>query len=148
MKFVHIHVHWISNVIQQLILCFPLLLPSIFPSIRIFSNELAVCIKWTKYWSFSISLFNEYSGLISFRIDWFDLLAISLYLDNPTWFCVVTLRVCLLGLSAPLNSNSFSLDALGASGSPRGLFTGSLGSSHTLRIPSWKRALSLRLRLG
>ena len=60
------------------ILCHPLLLlPSIFPSIRVFSNELAICIGWPKYWSFSFSigLSDEYSGLISFRIDWFDLLA-------------------------------------------------------------------------
>ena len=56
-----------------------LLLPSIFPSIRDFSNESAVCIKWPKYWSFSVSInsSNEYSGLISFRIDWFDLLAVQ-----------------------------------------------------------------------
>ena len=63
---------------NHLVLCHPLLLlPSIFPSIRVFSNELAVCIRWPKYWSFnfSISPSNEYSGLISFRIDWFDLLA-------------------------------------------------------------------------
>ena len=59
-----------------LILCHRLLLlPSIFPSIRVFSNELALHIKWPKYWSFSISPSSEYSGLISFRIDWFDLLA-------------------------------------------------------------------------
>ena len=54
-----------------------LLLPSIFPSIRVFSNESALLIKWPKYWSFSISPSNEYSGLISFRIDWFDLLAVQ-----------------------------------------------------------------------
>ena len=61
---------------NHLILCRPLLLlPSIFPSISFFSNELALHIKWPKYWSFSISPSNEYSGLISFRIDWFDLLA-------------------------------------------------------------------------
>ena len=56
------------------IFCCPLLLPSIFPSIRVFSNELALSIRWPKYWSFSFSIspFNEYSGLISFRIDWFD----------------------------------------------------------------------------
>ena len=63
---------------NHLILCRPLLhLPLIFPSIRVFSNELALHIRWPKYWSFSfnISPFNEYSGLISFRIDWFDLLA-------------------------------------------------------------------------
>ena len=56
-----------------------LLLPSIFPSIRVFSSELALCIRWPKYWSFSgsISPSNEYSGLIAFRIDWFDLLAVQ-----------------------------------------------------------------------
>ena len=62
------------------ILCCPfLLLPSVFPSIRIFSSESPLCIRWPKYWcfSFSISPSNEYSGLISFRIDWFDLLAIQ-----------------------------------------------------------------------
>ena len=52
-------------------------LPSIFPSITVFSNELALCIRWLKYWSFSISPSNEYSGLISHRIDWFDLLAVQ-----------------------------------------------------------------------
>ena len=62
---------------NQLILCHPLLLlPSIFPSIRIFPSKLALCIKWPKYWSFSISHFNEYSGLISLRIDWFDILVV------------------------------------------------------------------------
>jgi len=53
----------------------PLLLLSVFPSIRVFSNESVLCIRWPKYWNFSISPSNEYSGLISFRIDWFDLLA-------------------------------------------------------------------------
>ena len=65
---------------NHLILCHPLLLPpSIFPSIRVFSNESALCIRWPKYWSFSFSISpsNEYSGLISFRIDWFDLLAVQ-----------------------------------------------------------------------
>ena len=63
---------------NHLILCHPLLLlPSSFPSIRLFSNELAFHIRWPTYWSFSISLSNEYSGLISFRIDWFDLLAVQ-----------------------------------------------------------------------
>ena len=63
---------------NHLILCCPLLLlPSIFPSIRVFSNESALCIRWPKHWSFSISPSNEYSGLISFRIHWFDLLAVQ-----------------------------------------------------------------------
>ena len=63
---------------NHLILCRPLLLlPSIFPSIRVFSNESVPCIRWSKYWNFifSISPYSEYSGLISFRMDWLDLLA-------------------------------------------------------------------------
>ena len=65
---------------NHLILCGPLLLqPSIFPRIRVFSNESVLRIRWPKYWSFSFSISpsNEYSGLISFRIDWFDLLAVK-----------------------------------------------------------------------
>ena len=61
---------------NHLVLCCPLLLPSIFPSIRVFSNESVLCIRWPKYWSISISLSNEYS-VISFRIDWFDLQAVQ-----------------------------------------------------------------------
>ena len=63
---------------SHLILCHPLLLPpSILPNIRVYSNESALCVRWPKYWSFSFSISpsNEYSGLISFRMDWFDLLA-------------------------------------------------------------------------
>ena len=70
---------------NHLILCCPLLLlPSIFPSIRVFSNELALYIRWLKYWSFSFSTSpsNEYSGLISFRTNWFDLLAVQGTLKN------------------------------------------------------------------
>ena len=65
---------------NHLILCRPLLLPpAIFPSIRVFSNESVLRIRWPKYWSFSFSISpsNEYSGLISFRMDWFDLLAVQ-----------------------------------------------------------------------
>ena len=64
---------------NHLIFCCPLLLPSIFPSIRVFSEELTLCIRWPEYWSFSFSSSpsNEYSGLISFKIDWFDLLAVQ-----------------------------------------------------------------------
>ena len=65
---------------NHLILCCPVLfLPSIFPSISVFCNELALPIRWPKYWSFSFSIspFNEYSGLISFRMDWLDLLAVQ-----------------------------------------------------------------------
>ena len=70
---------------SHLILCFPLLLlPSIFPSTRVFFNELALCIRWPKHWSFSFTLSpsNEYSELISFRIDWFDLLAVQWILKS------------------------------------------------------------------
>ena len=83
------HQHWslfklmsIMSVMppKHLILCHPLfLLPSVFPSIRVFSKESVLCIRWSKCWSFSFSIShsNEYSGLISFRMDWFDLLAVQ-----------------------------------------------------------------------
>ena len=73
-EFVQTHIHWVSDAIQPL-----LLLPSIFPSITVFSTELALCIRWPKYWSFSFSIspFNEYPGLTSFKIDWFDLLVVQ-----------------------------------------------------------------------
>ena len=74
------HVHWVSNTMQHLILSCPLLLlPSIFPSIKIFSNKSVLRIRWVKYWSFSFSISpsNEYSGLISFRMDRLDLLAVQ-----------------------------------------------------------------------
>ena len=77
LKLVSIQLVMPSN---HLILYCPLLLPpSIFPSIRVFSNESVLCIRWPKYWSFSFSISpsNEYSGLISFRIDWLDLLAVQ-----------------------------------------------------------------------
>ena len=68
---------------NHLIICQALLfLPPIFPSSRIFSNELTLCIRWPKYWSFSISPSNEYSRLVSFRIDWFDLLTVQGTLKN------------------------------------------------------------------
>ena len=76
-EFAQIHVHRVSD---HLILCHPLLLlPSVFPSISVFSSESALRIRWPKYWSFSfnISPSNEYSGPISFRMDWLDLLAVQ-----------------------------------------------------------------------
>ena len=75
---------------NHLILCHPLLLlPSIFPSIRVFSSESALCIRWPKYWSFSFSISpsNKYSGLISFRLDWLDLLAIHGTLKSLRQHC-------------------------------------------------------------
>ena len=86
---------------NHLILCRPLLLPpSIFPSIRVFSSESVLCIRWPKYWSFSFSTSpsNEYSGLISFRMDWLDLLGP----EQPQMFLASCLQKCLLtsGLTA------------------------------------------------
>ena len=78
LEFAQIHVHWSLTPSNHLILCCPLpLSPSIFPSIRVFSNELALHVRWPKYWSFSFSPSNEYSGLISFRMDWFNLLTVQ-----------------------------------------------------------------------
>ena len=80
LEFVQIHVHGVGYAIQPSHPLSPLLLlPSIFPSIRVFSDESALCIRWPKCWSlsFSISPSNEYSGLISFRMDWLDLLAVQ-----------------------------------------------------------------------
>ena len=70
---------------NHLVLCPPLLLPYIFPSTRIFSNESVLHIRWPKYWNFSFSICppNEYSGFISFRIDWFDLLAVQGPIKSP-----------------------------------------------------------------
>ena len=79
LEFTQTNVHWVGDA-NHLILCCPLLfLPSIFPSIRIFSSELVLHIWWPKYWSFSFSISpsNEYSWLISFRMDWLDLLAVQ-----------------------------------------------------------------------
>ena len=79
-EFTQTHVHWVGMPSNHLILCCPLLLlPSIFPSIRVFSNESVLHIKRPKYWSFSfnISPSNGYSGLISLRMDWLDLLAVQ-----------------------------------------------------------------------
>ena len=77
---VQTHVHWVGEVIQSSHPCHPLfLLPSVFPRIRVFSSESILHIRWPKYWSFSFSISpsHEYSGLISFRMDWFDLLAVQ-----------------------------------------------------------------------
>ena len=80
LEFTQTHVHQVSDAIHHLLLCRPLLLlPSIFPSIRVFSNESVLCIRWPEYWSFSFSISpsNEYSGLVSFRMDWLDLLGLE-----------------------------------------------------------------------
>ena len=80
LKFAQIHVHGVGDAIKPSHpLSPPFLLPSVFPSVRVFSNELALRIRWPEYWSFSfnISTSSEYSGLISFRIDWSDLLVVQ-----------------------------------------------------------------------
>ena len=92
-KLTQTHVHWLGNAIQPSHLLsspspptFNLSQPSIFPSISVFSNESFLSIRWPKYWtfSFSISPSNEYSGLISFRMDWLDLLTVQGTLKSPT----------------------------------------------------------------
>ena len=83
LEFTQTHVHWVSEPFNHLILCRPLLFPSsIIPSIKVFSSESVLRNRWPKYWSFSfrigsISPSNEYSGLISFRMDWLNLLAVQ-----------------------------------------------------------------------
>ena len=76
------HIHWVTYAIQPShLLSSPFFLPSIFPNIRVFSNKSVLCIRWPKYWSFSFNIsrwiFDQYSGLMSFRMDWLDLLAVQ-----------------------------------------------------------------------
>ena len=80
LEFTQTYVYWVTNAIQSAHLCCPLLLlPSIFLSIMVFSTESALCIRWSKYWRFSVNISpsNEPLGLISFRMDWLDLLAVQ-----------------------------------------------------------------------
>ena len=79
LEFAQTNVHCVDDAIHYFVLCCPLLLLSMFPSIRVFSSESALSIRWLKYWSFSFSISssNEYSGLISYGIDWFDFLAVQ-----------------------------------------------------------------------
>ena len=85
-----------------------LLLPSIFPSIRVLSNESVLCIRWPKYWSFSISPSNKYIGLISFRIDWFDLLSVQGTLKSLLQH--LSLKVLILWHTAFFMVQLFHLD--------------------------------------
>ena len=85
LEFTQTHVHRVSDAIRHLILCRPLLLlPPIAPSIRVFSSESTLCMRWPKYWSFSFNIIpsKEIPGLISFRMDWLDLLAVQGTLKN------------------------------------------------------------------
>ena len=93
------HFYWVGDAIQPSILCCPLLLlPSIFPSIRVLSNESVFHIRWPKYWSFSFSISssNEYSGLISFRMDWLDLLAIQESSPTPQFKSITSSKLSFL----------------------------------------------------
>ena len=105
-EFAQTHVLWVVMPSNYLILCCPiLLLPSIFPSIRVFSSELALCFRWSKYWSFSFSISpsNEYSGFISFRIDWFDLLDVQRV--SRVFFSITIWKHQFLGTQPSLWSN-------------------------------------------
>ena len=106
-EFAQIHVHWVSDAIWTSHPLLPLLLlPSVFPSITVFSDESALCIRWPRCWnsSLSISPSNEYSGLISFRIDWFHLLASK---RLPRDFSSTTdQKHCFFGAQPSLRSNS------------------------------------------
>ena len=99
---------------NHLILCRPLLLPSIFPSIRAFSNESALHIRWSKYWSFSfnISLCNEHSELISFRIDWLDLLKVQGTLKSLLQHhsSKAPILLCLAFFIVQLSKDAYSLE--------------------------------------
>ena len=101
---------------NHLILCHPLLLqPSIFPSIKVCSNEPVLCIRWAKYWSFSFSISpsNEYSGLISFRMDWLDLLAVQHHSSKASAFwCLVFYSPTLTSIHDYWKSHSFDWTGL------------------------------------
>ena len=118
---------------DHLILCHPVLLPSIFPSFRVFSKDSALRFRWSKHWSFSISPSKEYSGLISFRIDWFDLavqwtLKSSLELQfksisssvisllyGPTFTTIKALELTLISIAlsdSRSNKSGYSVDLL------------------------------------
>ena len=146
---------------NHLVLCCPLLLlNSIFPSIRIFSNESALCIRWPKYWSFSfnISPSSEYSGLISFRIDWFDLFAVqetlkSLLQHHSSKASVLRCSAFfMVQLSHPymtteqtiaLTRHLLFLESLSACSSPSP--TGGAGNT-VLVVTAWAHLVSLQLR--
>jgi len=100
LKSTQTHIHWVGGTIQLILCRLLLLLPSIFPSIRVFSNESVLRIRRPKYWSFNfnISPFNEHTGLISFRMDWLDLLAVQGTLKSLLQHH--SLRASILQLSA------------------------------------------------
>ena len=126
--------------VNHLILFRPLLLlPSIFPSIRVFASESALCIRWPKYWSFSISPSNEYSGQISFRIDWFDLLAVQgtlkSLLEINNWSGEIRFLICIFQVLAVINVISFLINSHRAAKSYCDDLVGLLGSLQPPFLP-------------
>ena len=105
LEFAQIFIYWVGDAVCLILCSSLLLLPSIFPKIRVFSNESTLCIRWPKNWrfSFSNSPSNEYSGLISFRIDWFDFLQ-----DWLVWFPSVKGTLKSFLLAAQFQSINFS----------------------------------------
>ena len=98
---------------KDLILCWPLLFPSIFPSVRVFFHETGLCIRWSKYWSFSFSIgpFNEDSGLIYFGMDWLDLLTVPGILESSPASQFESIRSLALGFPCGPTRTSLSLVA-------------------------------------
>ena len=157
---------------NHLILCHPLLLPSIFPSIKVFSNESALHIRWPKYWSFSfnISPSNEYWGLISFRMDWLDLLAVHRTLKSLKSLLTESrdqsLSLCLPWPKAPFPCTVPVAEARGAgpparwsrcverctdSAAPAGLLAAAIppgAQAQTLPLLPWEPPLHLRKGRG
>ena len=108
-EFTQAHVHRVGDAIQPSILCRPLLLlPPIPPSIRIFSNESTLCMRWPKYWSFSFSIIpsKEIPGLISFRMDWLDLLAVQ---GPPRVFSNTTVKKHQFFSAQPSSQSNFHI---------------------------------------
>ena len=149
-KLAQTHVHRVGDAIQPSHpLSSSLLLPSIFPSIRVFSKESDLRFRWPKYWSFSfrINLSNEYSGLISFRIDWFDLLAVqgtlkSLLLMTELFFFIIIAIIVpdfqglILKVRWPFPAQTYPIRAA-AMATHLGRFGFNSSSSLASYLPSW-----------
>ena len=140
---------------RYLILCCPLLLlPSILPSIRVFSNESVLRIRWPKYWSFNISPSNEYSRLISLRVDWFDLLAVqgtlkSLFQHHSSKASILQCSAFIVQLSYPYRTTgkTITLTRRTFVGKVMSLFFNMLSSFIILFLPRSKHLLISWLQL-
>ena len=118
----------------------PFLLPSIFPSIRVFFNESALHIRWPKYWRFSISPSNEYSGLISFQIDWFDLLAVKVTFKSFLQRLSLKASILLCSLWSNYHIHTWLLEK------PQLWLDGPLSAKWCTHINSSKRETSMHRR--